>query len=81
MKEALNTEPSAVAPDATVNFVVEQIAEHVKVQFIAKLSLASGASTTPAGLPRWGPRSALGSVKPRYLSQVQTDPLPGHNDG
>jgi hypothetical protein len=47
---------------------VEQIAEHVKVQLIAKLSLASGAT-------------ALGSVKPRYLSQVQTDPLSGHNDG
>jgi len=28
----------------------------------SELSLASGASTTPAGLPRWGPRSALGSV-------------------
>jgi hypothetical protein len=56
------------APDAKLNFVVEQIAEHVKVQLIAKLSLASGAT-------------ALGSVKRRYLSQVQTDPLPGHNDG
>jgi hypothetical protein len=67
MKGALDTEPSAVAPDAKLNFVVEQIAEHVKVQ-LAKLSLASGAT-------------ALGSVKPRYLSQVQTDPLPGHNDG
>ena len=38
------TEPSAVAPDATVNFVVEQIAEHVKVQLITKLTLASGAT-------------------------------------
>jgi hypothetical protein len=56
------------APDAKLNFVVEQIAEHVRVQLIAKLNLASGAT-------------ALGSVKPRYLSQVQTDPLPGHNDG
>jgi hypothetical protein len=27
-----------------------------------KLTLASGASTTPAGLPRRGPRPALGSV-------------------
>jgi len=35
---------SAVAPDATVNFVVEQIAEHVKVQLITKLTLASGAT-------------------------------------
>ena len=35
---------SAVAPDARLNFVVEQIAEHVKVQLIAKLSLASGAT-------------------------------------
>jgi hypothetical protein len=39
-----NTEPSAVAPDARLNFVVEQIAEHVKVQLITKLSLASGAT-------------------------------------
>jgi hypothetical protein len=43
------------APDAKLNFVVEQIAEHVKVQLIAQLSLASGAT-------------ALGSVMPGYLS-------------
>ena len=38
------TEPSAVAPDARVTFVVEQIGEHVKVQLITKLTLASGAT-------------------------------------
>jgi hypothetical protein len=38
------TEPSAVAPDARVNFVVEQIAEHVEVHLITKLTLASGAT-------------------------------------
>jgi hypothetical protein len=32
------------APDARVNFVVEQIAEHVEVHLITKLTLASGAT-------------------------------------
>jgi hypothetical protein len=38
--------------------------DHIRGDSIGyfKMTLGSGASTTPAGLPRWGPRSALGSV-------------------
>jgi hypothetical protein len=54
---------------------------------IILLTVASGASTTPAGLPRWGPRFALGFVycahtRLSFLVSVgtalspQTDSLP-----
>src|SRR5882724_4074379 len=56
----LFTEPSAVAPDAKLN---SQYSVNPSNYHHPNLSLASGAT-------------ALGSVKPRHLSQVQTDPLP-----
>ena len=55
------TEPSAVAPDAKLN---SEYSVNPSNYHHPNLSLASGAT-------------ALGSVKPRHLSQVQTDPLPG----
>jgi hypothetical protein len=73
MKEALNTEPSAVAPDATVNFVVEQIAEHVKVQLITSLTLASGATALGSVLSASFMYPALTI---HWLLLLQTDPLP-----
>ena len=38
----------------------------------SRLTIAPGASTTPAGLPRRGPRSVLGSVN---RLRVKTHPL------
>ena len=58
MPGEVNTEPSAVAPDAGVNVAVDSYC----LVLLPKVTFASGASTTPAGLPPWGPRSALGSV-------------------
>jgi hypothetical protein len=69
MKEALNTEPSAVAPDATVNFVVEQIAEHVKVQLITSLTLASGATALGSvNVVRISPRLARHPIRKLKLT-------------
>ena len=55
-----NTEPRpvGVAPGPPVYFGNNS----KQYGIIPMLTLASGASTTPAGLPRRGPRSALGSV-------------------
>ena len=54
------TEPSAVAPDAKLN---SEYSVNPSNYHHTNLSLASGAT-------------ALGSVKSRHLSQVQTDPPP-----
>ncbi len=71
------TEPSAVAPDARLNFVVEQIAEHVKVQLIAKLSLASGATA----LLYWVPPFMYSALTIHWLLLFATDPLPATRSG
>jgi hypothetical protein len=53
------TEPSAVAPEAKLN---SEYSVNTANYHHPNLNLASGAA-------------ALGSVKPRHLSQVQTEPL------
>ncbi len=58
MADGSATEPSAVAPDHKVYFDNHSL----QSASIFELTVASGASTTPARLPRRGPRTALGSV-------------------
>ena len=61
--------------DTSVNGMKFSAGLRIVYHFSPELTLASGASTTPAGLPRWGPRSALGSVRAQ-ASLNQTDPTP-----
>jgi hypothetical protein len=61
--------------DASVNWMNFSAGLRIVYHFSPELTLASGASTTPAGQPRWGPRPALGSVRAQ-ASLNQTDPLP-----
>jgi hypothetical protein len=53
------TEPGAVAPDAGVYFTDNL--RHMK-QPITEAAFRIRRIHHPAGLPRWGPRSTLGSV-------------------
>jgi len=48
----------------------------VEEDLSVKLLLGSGASNTAAGLPRRGPRSALGSVRVHPLPRGGTDFMP-----
>jgi len=65
MQRRTNTEPSAVAPGAwlaQVNIPCTTQFKRLLIVKVERLGRDPVASTTPSGLPAWGPRSAPGSV-------------------